>query len=109
MKLLPTFKPRTYDTVLEFMSRVLMPDPTTGKSHLVKLIEYADGHYRAVFSPAYFVLPAGQLEPSKSQWNNLKKRMKRHEPLVFVFKEHGETNAPSGGKYYFVDFGFFAN
>jgi hypothetical protein len=72
------------------------------------LVEYPDGHYRALFDPALFVLPAGQSAPSKSQWNNLKKRMKRHEPLVFVFKEHGEATGGDGSQCYYVDFGFFA-
>lgn len=90
------------------MTRVLMLDPASSRSYLRELVEYPDGHYRALFEAAYFVLPGGQSAPSKSQWNNLKKRMKRHEPLVFVFKEHGEVADKDGRQCCYVDFGFFA-
>ena len=72
-------------------------------SYLRELKTYPDGHYRAVFDPSYFILGEGRTEPSRSQWNTLKKHLKRMDRQVFVFKEHGY--ADSGDAY--VDFGFF--
>lgn len=109
MKPLPTFRPRARDQVLEFITEVMTLGPDSDTSYMNSLIEHGDGHYRVLFDPAYFVLPAGQTEPSKSQWNNLKKRMKRHEPLVFVFKEHGEAIGAGGKRCFYLDFGFFAH
>jgi hypothetical protein len=52
------------------------------------------------------VLADGATEPSKSQWNSLKKRFKRAAPYVFMFKEHGAAEC-EGGACYYLDFGFF--
>jgi hypothetical protein len=106
MKELPEFKPRRKEDVLKYAQNILTNDNQLKHTDLVELIEYNDGHYRALFKPRYFILPEGQTEPSKSQWNTLKKKFKRHEPNVFVFKEHGETKTVDG-KCYYVDFGFF--
>ena len=108
MKPLPTFKPRPRELVVEFITEVMTLGPSSDRSYVNALIEHGDGHYRVLFDPAYFVLPAGQSQPSKSQWNNLKKRMKRHEPLVFVFKEHGDAIGADGRQCCYLDFGFFA-
>ena len=64
---------------------------------------YNDGHYRVLFDPSYFVLGEGQAQPSRSQWNTLKKHLKRMDRQLFVFKAHGFTEAGSA----YVDFGFF--
>lgn len=71
---------------------------------LVNLQSYDDGHYRAVFEKSLFTLTEGNTEPTKSQWNTLKKRMKRINRNVFIFKAHGET----AENHYYLDFGFFA-
>lgn len=104
MKDLPRFKVLPREVVLKVISPVLTQGLT---SALRDLIEYPDGHYRVIFDPAYFVLQVGQSEPSKSQWNTLKKKLKRHDPRVFVFKEH-DAITHDGQRCYFLDFGFFA-
>lgn len=109
---LPKFKPRRYEAVQSFASEILTPPhETPARSCLRRLIEYPDGHYRAVFDPGFFNLEAGQSAPSKSQWNTLKKKMKRHDPLVFIFKDHGETDCETGSaadnRCFYLDFGFF--
>ena len=108
MKDLPDFRPHPRDQVMALVHRVLMLDSHSDHSYLHQLVEHADGHYRVLFDPAYFVLQAGQTEASKSQWSGLKKKFKRHDPNVFVFKEHG-TVTENGKHYSFMDFGFFAH
>lgn len=100
---LPDFKKRPYDKVHQFASAVFTSSKD-GKSKLVKIETFDDGHYRAIFQPDYF----GDEEPTKSQWNTLKKRLKRHDRLVFVFKEHGQTEH-KGKACHYIDFGFFAS
>ncbi|HEX2906990.1 MAG TPA: hypothetical protein VHO69_09035 [Phototrophicaceae bacterium] len=110
---LPEFRPYPRGGVMNFLREVLRHESEGegDKNYLHDLIEYPDGHYRAVFYPAFFLLPEGQTEPSKSQWNTLKKKLKRHNPKVFIFKEYGElpcgNNSPAERCYY-LDFGFFA-
>ena len=107
MKDLPAFKERQRDKVMELVHRVLMLDSHSDHSYLHELTVHNDRHYRVLFDPAYFVLQPGQTEPSKSQWSSLKKKFKRHDPNVFVFKEHGNVTI-DGKSYSFMDFGFFA-
>lgn len=107
MKDLPVFKPRPRDQVLTLVNRVLMLDSHSDHSYFHTLTAYPDGHYRVLFDPAYFSLQPGQTEPSKSQWSSLKKKFKRHDPSVFVFKAHGEVDQ-NGKRYSYLDFGFFA-
>ncbi|MFW5748841.1 MAG: hypothetical protein ACOCYT_04425 [Chloroflexota bacterium] len=97
---LPEFDERPYEWVYKFARYVL----SHGKdSSLIRLEAFDDGHYRAVFRKDYFILGEDRTEPSKSQWNTLKKRIKRINRDVFIFKQHGET---ADGHYY-MDFGFF--
>ncbi len=114
---LPRFRKRRYADVMQFINRVLTNPAVGSQSHLYRLIEYDDGHYRAIFSPAYFQHADRWTEPSKSQWNTLKKRMKRYQKRVFVFRTYGEIDCSSGemhssttdnGPCYYLDFGFFA-
>lgn len=107
MKDLPAFRPRPRDQVMALVHRVLMLDSHSDHSYLHDLVEHDDHHYRVLFDPAYFVLQPGQTEPSKSQWSSLKKKFKRHDPNVFVFKDHGTINA-GNKRYSYMDFGFFA-
>lgn len=98
---LPAFdRGRHPDAVRSFISKVLSRGNDTA---LRDLIVYDDGHYRAVFDPAYFILVPERSEPSKSQWNTLKKRLKRMDNRVFVFKAHGQTDEG----HYWLEFGFF--
>lgn len=105
-KALPTFKARPLDSVRAFCHEVFSHDPSGEHSHFVELVVYEDHHFRAFFAPGYFTFQPGQAEPSKSQWSSLKKRMKRHDPLCFSFKEHG-ADTQDGSRVYWVDFGFF--
>ncbi len=107
MKTLPDFKPLPREYVESLLRRVLAHDAKGEMTHLRELHAYEDGHYRVIFSPAYFTLTTDQTEPSKSQWNGLKKKLKRHEPRIFIFKDHGMV--PYGAERCgFLDFGFFA-
>ena len=103
MKDLPPFKKRNRDDVESFIAEILTNEQSI-ESHLDSLLEYEDGHFRALFRPGYFVLQPGQTEPTKSQWNSLKKKLKRHELSAFAFKEHGEVGTKE--KLYYLDFGF---
>jgi hypothetical protein len=104
MKDLPPFLHRFHATTHDYASRVFT-SPGQDFSHLLDLIQYEDEHFRAIFRVGFFVLAEGASEPSKSQWNTLKKRMKRIHKGVFVFKEHGllEHQGQACG---YVDFGF---
>ncbi len=85
----------------------VLTNPAVGEdTQLISLDEYPDGHYRAWFLPTYFVLADGVTEPSKSQWNTLKKKLKRHDARAFVFKAYGEEVRDDQMLYY-LDFGFF--
>jgi hypothetical protein len=106
MKSLPAFKRRPFDDVFHYITNVLTNRHIDENSALLHLVAYEEGHFRAVFNPSYFVLSAGQDQPSKSQWNGLKKKMKRVDPRVFVFKEHGET-LHEQQRVFYIDFGFF--
>ncbi|MFZ4814718.1 MAG: hypothetical protein ACOYL5_09290 [Phototrophicaceae bacterium] len=70
------------------------------------LTEIKANAYRAFVLPSYFTLQPGNTEPSKSQWSTMKKRMKRINGGIFVFKQVGET-LHNGARCYYVDFGYF--
>lgn len=105
MNELPSFSKRPQDMVQRFAVRAFTHPGGDGHSDLLHLIAHDDGHYRALFAPAYFILSEGQTEPSKSQWNTLKKKLKRLDKQAFVFKEHGTTEH-QGKTLYYLDFGF---
>jgi hypothetical protein len=107
MKGLPRFRPMGRGQVLKIVNEVLANKRVSENTHLVELVEYPDGHYRALFDCAYFALESGRDAPSKSQWNTLKKKLKRHHPDVFVLKDHGEVECQSRICCY-VEFGFYA-
>ena len=77
-------------------------------SALLELIEYDDGHFRVVFAASYFQVQAGQAGPSKSQWNTLKKKLKRRDRTIFIFRDHGAVDAfaADSAVRYYLDFGF---
>ena len=103
---LPEFEAREHANVMRYVRQVF--GESGDQSNLVDLIGYEDGHYRAIFRPLYFIIQPGKDKPSKSQWNTLKKHMKRLDKRVFIFRQHGETHTKQGPCYY-IDFGFFAN
>jgi hypothetical protein len=101
---LPEFDKRPQYIVLPYTKSIFA-------GNFIRLEEFDDGHFRVVFKSTYFVLQEEQTEPSKSQWSTLKKKMKRHNKGVFVFKETGGVDCEAvTADYacYYVDFGFFA-
>jgi hypothetical protein len=97
---LPEFELRTMQQVLPYARSVF------GDS-LVSLQPYEDGHFRAIFHKGHFTIQEGATEPTKSQWNTLKKQMKRRNRGVFIFKEHGKIDCEADVDCYYIDFGFF--
>jgi len=64
-----------------------------------------NGAFRALFGQNYFTIQPGNDAPSKSQWSTLKKRMKRINKGVFIFRKHGELEQ-GDVTFYYMDFGF---
>jgi hypothetical protein len=107
-KPLPQFKPRAHASVQKLLTIVLTNPAAGDQSHLINIEDFPDGHYRAWFTPSYFVLADDVSEPTKSQWNTLKKKLKRHDVRAFVFKDYG-SGQRDGQMLYYLDFGFFAH
>jgi hypothetical protein len=107
MKDLPQFQKRSMEQARDFAAHMLTTPHATGTT-LRDMIAYEDGHFRALFDLEFFQHGEEEEgEPSKSQWNTLKKKFKRHEPRVFLFKEHGVIQH-DGEQLAYLDFGFFA-
>lgn len=105
---LPEFMKRKHYQVQAFVMSIFTNDRG---NHLVRLIQHDDGHFRVIFRMSYFVLSEGQDEPSKSQWGTLKKKLKRHDRHVFVFKKSGEVPCETqvaGTSCGYIDFGYLA-
>lgn len=101
MKPLPPFVPHQHDYVWRFIENVLS-HPESDHTYLLDLIEYDDHHYRAVFSADYFHRDEMIIdEPTKSQWNTLKKKLKRHNRSIFVLKQYGMIDERA-----YLEFGF---
>ena len=107
MKELPEFQQRPYEQALNYAKQVFQDREDRDHTHFIDLIAYDDGHFRALFERDFFYIQPGADEPSKSQWNTLKKHMKRIDRKTFVFKDHGKTQTHDGRPCYYVDFGFF--
>lgn len=81
---------------------------------LLQLTQFDDHHFRAIFDSKFFQLPAGEELPSKSQWNTLKKRLKRRDRSIFIFREYGPIDCSAlakpraGGICLYLDFGFLS-
>jgi hypothetical protein len=81
-------------------------------SALLQLLEFDDRHFRVVFDLKYFQLAVGNTLPSKSQWNTLKKKLKRRERSIFIFREYGRFDCRKHGitktveTCLYLDFGF---
>jgi hypothetical protein len=100
---LPEFEKRSRNKTMTMMTAVF-------SSHFVDLKQFEDGHFRVIFKSGVFTFAEEQTEPSNSQWSTLKKRLKRRDHQLFVFKDNGKTKCPpeSGeGDCYYLDFGFF--
>lgn len=106
MKDLPEFQRHSTDEVSGFLKLIFTRPALPDETFFRKLVAFDDGHYRAVFSLDYL----GGETASKSQWNSLKKKLKRHDKRIFVFKEHGlaACDMPDERCGY-IDFGYFAH
>lgn len=102
LKLLPKFIPTSIDKADTYIRAVLKDNKTTDDDFVENLEMFEAGYFRVIFDGAYF--NRDYSPPSRSQWNTLKKKMKRHNPLVFIFKEYGTFEDGN----YFLDFGFLS-
>jgi hypothetical protein len=109
---LPPFLPQDYLRVHALASRAFSRENDRDQSYLLHLQAHPDHHYRAIFRLDYFYIAEGMALPSKSQWTTLKRRLKRLNKTVFVYKECGLIDPPAGldyeGRCAYVDFGFMA-
>ena len=82
---------------------------------LLQLLEYDDHHFRAIFNLKHFQLAPGNRQPTKSQWNTLKKRLKRRDRTLFIFRDYGAIDCAALGKRsnaeacLYIDVGFLPN
>src|SRR4051812_37069846 len=106
MKDLPKFKAQKNEDVIEFITRVFTHPNKPEESYFRRLIEYEDGHYGAEFNLSYFISTD---VPTKSQWNSLKKKLRRHDKKTFVFKEHCIVPCDNTVSCGLIEFGFFAH
>lgn len=100
---LPEFEKRPQYLVLPYAKQIFT-------ANFVRLIEYDDHHFRVIFKSTYFVLQDDNTEPTKSQWATLKKKMKRHNKGVFIYKDTGLVDCGfenSDSECYYIDFGYF--
>jgi hypothetical protein len=105
---LPKFRIKPRQQVIHFISSVLT-NPG-GHSCFYKLVEYPDGHYRTMFNSDFFFIAEGRSAPSKSQWSTLKKKLKRKDHTIFIFKDCGVIECDGfSGECYYIDFGYFAD
>ena len=105
MSELPEFMKRPKAQVVPFLLGVL-------GAGFVEVKEFEDHHFRVVFKASVFTMQEGQSEPTNSQWSTLKKRMKRRDRRLFIFKQHGQVPCPPDkgeGPSYYLDFGYFAH
>lgn len=103
---LPDFRKVKRSYAAAFINGILLG---AGGASLVRLIAFDDNHFRAVFKPSYFQLAADADSPSKSQWNTLKKKMKRRDRSVFVYRQYGRTachDSQAAPACLYLDFGF---
>ena len=85
MKELPRFTKQSSERVKHFAIQVFTHPSDPEKSYFQELHEHEDKHFSVVFSLNYF---ENATIPTKSQWNSLKKKLKRHDKRLFIFKEH---------------------
>jgi hypothetical protein len=109
MKDLPEFRRFSHNYVIALATQIMTHPNQPDHSYFRRLVEYEDGHYAAVFGLEYF---GASETPTKSQWNSLKKKFKRHDKRIFVFKEHtleGCGSPDDDARCGAVEFGFFAH
>lgn len=101
---LPEFQKKSRSKIMPLMT-------TLFGTNFVSLQPFEDHHFRVIFRRNVFSMAEGQTEPSASQWSTLKKRMKRHDHRLFLFRSHGAADCPdaSQNNCYYLEFGFFLN
>jgi hypothetical protein len=103
---LPEFEKRAKAKVIPLVTAIF-------SQHMIELVQHEDGHFRVMFTDGVFTMGEGQSEPTQSQWSTLKKRFKRRDKRLFIFKEHGGVASDSKQgetattPHYYLDFGFF--
>ncbi len=104
---LPEFRKVKKTHVIKLVNSLLIG--ASGAS-LVSLEDFEDNHFRMIFKLSYFQLADGNDMPSKSQWNTFKKKIKRRDHSIFVFREYGKIDCGSKGleseMCLYLDFGF---
>ena len=108
MKELPHFKTHRHAEVIDFVTQVFIRPNQPEISYFVRLIDHSDGHYGIVFDLSYF---ASAEAPTKSQWNSVKKKLKRHDKQIFVFKDYSVMPCNGSGtekQCGYIEFGYFA-
>ncbi len=106
---LPDFRRVSKTYAATFINSVLSG---AGGASLLRLIEFEDHHFRAIFKVSYFQLAEAAGSPSKSQWNTLKKKMKRRNRSVFIYRQYGQIacdeseRGESKPACLYLDFGF---
>lgn len=108
---LPEFRKVKHSYVTQLINGIFIG---AGGASFVKLETFDDNHFRVIFRLSYFQLAEGNDMPSKSQWNTLKKRIKRRNHSIFVFREYGEIDCKPSQKSedktsetcLYLDFGF---
>ena len=103
---LPEFRKMKKAYVTKLINSILIG---AGGASLVRMNDYDDNHFRVIFKISYFQLTDGNDMPSKSQWNTLKKKMKRRDRSIFIFREYGSIEcegASEGNTCLYLDFGF---
>lgn len=98
MKRLPDLLTTHLDYATDYVETVFGDD-------LIAVQPRPDNVHRALFEQGYFTIQPGNDKPSRSQWNTLKKRMKRVNRGVFILREYGET-PHQGDTVCYIDFGF---
>lgn len=100
---LPEFQKREFYKVLPYVKSIFA-------DAFVTLINYEDKHFRVIFKKEFFIIQEGETEVSKSQWTTLKKKFKRRDRMVFLYKETGQIACDESSTTqdcYYLDFGFF--
>lgn len=106
MKELPQFTKQSPERVKHFIAQVFTHPNAPEHTYFQELHEHEDKHFSVIFSLNYF---ENTTTPTKSQWNSLKKKLKRHDKRVFVFKDHvvircnEGADAPQCGQ---IEFGY---
>ncbi len=111
MKDLPNFQRRSFEATFDFISAVLTTRDRPDDTLLVELIQYEDGHYRAVFDPVYFTLQPGRKRSRPGRSGTRSRKSSNATTRRFSSSKNTArlpVKGPRGGRCYYLDFGFLA-